>query len=307
MNKYPLDLQELEQELGTAKQCFDYLYPLRWPDGYRCPQCQHSEAWKIGDHKYKCKNKNPMCRHQTTVITETMFSRTHLQLPLWFRAIWLATTQKGGTSALWLQKELEIGSYRTAWTVLQKIRKAMSFSDQSKLQGTILVDHFSIMVNDDGFPDEKHPVLIAVEVNEKKIGRIRMSKIDCEATEAPFKIARFIQRCVEPSNCILRTDDNDNIKLDQLPEDIYPRRNRNKKEGNENYKAVRKVITYLEESRLLGSPPCICMGEEHFDLYLNECCFKFNRRHYKCRGKMFYDLLKIAVSDVYWEKERSSR
>ena len=149
MNKYPLDLQELEEELGTAKQCFDYLYLLRWPDGFRCPNCQYNEAWKIGDHKYKCKSKKPFCRYQTTVITGTMFYRTHLPLPLWFRAIWLATTQKGGTSALGLQKELGIGSYRTAWMLLQKIRQAMNLSDQNKLHGTIWLDHFEILVNED--------------------------------------------------------------------------------------------------------------------------------------------------------------
>ena len=152
---------------------------------------------------------------------------------------------------------------------------------------------------------ENYPVLIAVEVNEKKIGQIRMSKIDCEEpSEKPFKIARFIQRCVEPSNSTLYTDGN--LSLEQLTEEAYPKRRRNKAEGEDNYKVVRKVISYLEESKLLGSLPCNCTYE-HFDLYLNECCFKYNRRNYACRGRLFYDLLKAVMSDAYDEKERSSR
>jgi len=36
MEKHIMGLQELENRFGTEEQCRDYLFKLRWPDGYRC-------------------------------------------------------------------------------------------------------------------------------------------------------------------------------------------------------------------------------------------------------------------------------
>ncbi len=55
----------------------------------------------------------------------TIFQDTRKPLTLWFRAAWWVTTQKGGASALELQRVLGLGSYVTAWTWLHKFRRAM--------------------------------------------------------------------------------------------------------------------------------------------------------------------------------------
>ena len=57
--------------------------------------------------------------------TGTLFADTHLPLRLWFEALWHVTSQKGGASALGLQRVLGVGSYRTAWNLLHKLRRAM--------------------------------------------------------------------------------------------------------------------------------------------------------------------------------------
>src|ERR1700691_3395777 len=54
-----------------------------------------------------------------------VFQDSHVALTLWFRAMWHLTSQKNGISALGLQRELGIGSYKTAWTLLHKLRRAM--------------------------------------------------------------------------------------------------------------------------------------------------------------------------------------
>ena len=54
-----------------------------------------------------------------------MFQDTKKPLQTWFRAIWYITNQKHGVSALGLQQALGLGSYRTAWTMLHKLRVAM--------------------------------------------------------------------------------------------------------------------------------------------------------------------------------------
>lgn len=58
----------------------------------------------------------------------------------WFRAIWWVTGQKNGASALGLKRMLGLGSYRTAWTWLHKLRRAMVRPGRDKLSGVVEVD-----------------------------------------------------------------------------------------------------------------------------------------------------------------------
>ncbi len=47
---------------------------------------------------------------------------------------------KGGVSALTLQRRLELGSYQTAWAMLHRYRSAMGLAGQEKLSGRVEVD-----------------------------------------------------------------------------------------------------------------------------------------------------------------------
>lgn len=85
------------------------------------PKCGSVYSWKINGTVFECKD----CYHQSTVIAGTIFQDTHKPLTLWFQAIWYVTSQKNGISALGLQRILGLGSYRTAWTWLHKLRRAM--------------------------------------------------------------------------------------------------------------------------------------------------------------------------------------
>ena len=125
-----MDLTEFEAEFSTEQQCRDYLMKLRYPDGqYVCPKCGSVASWKVTDTVYECQD----CHHQSTVISGTIFQDTHKPLTLWFRAIWYITAQKNGTSALGLQHILGLGSYRTAWTWLHKLRRAMVRPGRDKI------------------------------------------------------------------------------------------------------------------------------------------------------------------------------
>jgi len=121
MEDYPRTPMEFEQRFSSEQACRDYLYNLRWPDGFVCPRCGYQEAWKTDRGLYKCKS----CGYQTSITAGTIFQDTKKPLQMWFRAMWYVTNQKHGVSALELQRALGFGSYRTAWTLLHKLRYAM--------------------------------------------------------------------------------------------------------------------------------------------------------------------------------------
>jgi hypothetical protein len=104
------------------------------------PICSAPNHWVTARGLRHCRR----CGRQTSVTAGTLFADTHLPLRLWFEALWRVTSQKGGTSALGLQRALGLGSYRTAWNLLHKLCRAMVRPGRDRLQGVVEVDEIFI-------------------------------------------------------------------------------------------------------------------------------------------------------------------
>jgi ribosomal protein L37AE/L43A len=131
---YPRTLMELERRLSDEAACRAYLFVLRWPDGFICPRCGANAAWTTARGLWVCGG----CRSQVSVTAGTVFQDSKLPLTVWFRAIWQVTSQKNGMSALGLQRVLGLGSYKTAWALLHKLRRAMVRPNRDRLSGIVL-------------------------------------------------------------------------------------------------------------------------------------------------------------------------
>lgn len=100
---------------------------LRWPHGRICPHCgtidnstlMQGETTRPG--LYKCKD----CRKPFTATMGTIYEDSHIPLHKWMLATHLMCSSKKGISAAQLQRNLELGSYRTAWFMAHRIREAM--------------------------------------------------------------------------------------------------------------------------------------------------------------------------------------
>jgi len=104
---------------------------LRWPNGTECPHCGvvrnstllNGETTRSG--LYKCN----ACRKPYTVTMGTIYEKSHIPLHKWLLATRLMCSSKKGISASQLQRDLGIGSYRTAWFMAHRIREAMQSDD----------------------------------------------------------------------------------------------------------------------------------------------------------------------------------
>src|SRR5882757_9586014 len=54
MEDYPRTLQEFEARFSTEEGCREYLFRLRWPDGFRCPRCGGCKAWAVRATLFQC-------------------------------------------------------------------------------------------------------------------------------------------------------------------------------------------------------------------------------------------------------------
>jgi len=285
-----MNLLELENAFGTEEQCIEYLFKLRWSKGYHCPRCSCVEYWQVSNTKYKCRS----CAYQSSVISGTIFQDTHKPLKLWFRAIWYVTSQKNGTSALGLQRILGLGSYRTAWTWMHKLRRAMIRPGRDKLQGCIEVDEAYIGGPEKGGKrgrgtQNKVLIVVAVEINDKKLGRIRIGIIENASSD---HIHAFIQESVETGSVII-TDGW--LGYNGLDKKGYVQEIRTRKTTDtDNLLPHVHTVVSLLKRWILGTLQGSCSAE-HMAFYLDEYCFRFNRRKSKSRGLLFYRLLQNAV------------
>lgn len=290
MEEYPQTIMEFEQEFNTEEACLEYIFRLRWPEGFRCARCSHPEAWKTGRGLYHCKR----CHFQTSVTAGTIFQDTRKPLRLWFWAIWYITNQKHGVSALGLQRILGLGSYQTAWTWLHKLRYAMVRPGRERLSGTVEVDETYIGGEKSGKRGRgaagKTLVVVAAQEDGDRIGRIRLLRVlDASAKS----LGGAVQKCIEPGS-VVRTDDwKGYTRLDTLGY-IHSTVRKESHVGENLLPLVNRVVSLLKRWLLGTHQGAVQLS--HLDYYLDEFTFRFNRRRSRSRGKLFYRLVQQAVA-----------
>ena len=293
---YPRSTGEFLAWFRTDEDCLDYLEWLRWPGGFACPHCGNAGGWRLADGRAECGD----CSRRTSVTAGTIFDKTRTPLTVWFHACWLFATAKDGISAQYLQRSLEIGSYQTAWAMLHRLRSALVRPGRGRLTGTVEVDETFIGGEEHGLrggrqPGKKVLTGIAVEVSEPKgIGRCRMAVL---ADASGASLRPFVAGSVEPGSRVI-TDGW--VGYNGLAARGYDHERRNQaaaarrgEDPGELLPAVHRVAS-LCKRWLLGTHQGK-VAPAHLPAYLNEFTFRFNRRHSRSRGMVFYRVLELAA------------
>lgn len=290
MEDYPRSLAELESRFSTEEACRDYLFQLRWPAGFRCPRCEHGKAWPVKSVLFECAR----CHYKVSVTAGTIFDRTRTPLTQWFRVIWWVVSQKNGASALSLHRVMGIGSYKTAWTWLHKLRRAMVRPGRERLSGVVEVDETYVGGEKSGKrgrgAEGKALVVIAAQEEENRIGRIRLSRVP-DATQESLQ--RAIEQMVEPGSTV-RTDGWRGYSRVSSLGYLHKVVRREAAVGDDLLPLCHRVAGLLK--RWLVGTHQGAISHEHLDYYLDEYVFRFNRRTSSYRGKLFYRLLQQAVA-----------
>ena len=290
MEDYPRTLLEFEKRFANEEACQQYLFDLRWPDGFRCPRCGHNEAWSTSRALYRCR----LCDFQTSVIAGTIFQDTAKPLRLWFRAMWYVVSQKNGVSALGLQRVLGLGSYRTAWTWLHKLRTAMVRPGRDRLAGTVEIDETYMGGKRPGKTGRgasgKTLVVVAVEDKGEGFGRIRLRRV---VDASALSLTGAVRDCVEPGS-VIRTDGWSGywgLGADGYLHTVV----RQDSDVGDNLLPLVNRVTALLRRWIQGTRQG-AVHPSHLDYYLDEFTFRFNRRTSRSRGKLFYRLVQQAVA-----------
>ena len=183
-----LDLDQIMAHFATDEAARQYLEAVRWPRGPVCPHCSNKDqakiyaiapnrAKKVREGLRECGE----CHKSFTVTVGTIFEDSHIPLRKWLVAWYMLCTSKKGVSALQIQRMLDIGSYRSAWFMMHRIRYALRdpvFADKlGGGGGTVEADETYVggKVRGKGraYKGNKTPVMALVE----RGGRVRSSAI----------------------------------------------------------------------------------------------------------------------------------
>jgi len=126
---------ELINKFPNEQACIDHLEILRWNGFVISPFDEFSKVYKCKDNRYRCKNTSKYFN----VKTGTLFDNTKVKLQKWFIAIWLITSHKKGISSLQLSRDIAV-TQKTAWFMLQRIRKCFGIENNNDLDNDVEVD-----------------------------------------------------------------------------------------------------------------------------------------------------------------------
>src|SRR5580658_3020295 len=204
------NLIALMEEFGADdSKCRAYLEGLRWPEGVKCPRCGSDKISRMYTRdQFDCEAES--CGYQFSVTAGTIFNDTHLSLWKWFLAVYLMCEGKKGISANQLGRSIRV-SYKTAWYLCHRIRKAMTEVAPSKIGGTgktVEVDETYAGGKKrhvgSGNLDNKTMILGALE----RGGQIRL-RVERQTKRGNKKVLHgFVNEATKPETSRIYTDDN---------------------------------------------------------------------------------------------------
>lgn len=212
--------------------------------------------------------------------------------------MWWVVAQKTGASAHNLMDFMGFGSYETAWSWLQKLRRAMVRPERDRLSGEVEVDETYIGGKEIGKGKQgrgaevKTLVIVATECIGKQIGRVRFKCIPDSTREY---LMQFIKENIEPGSTII-TDGwsgynflTGSKKYNHEIKAI----SRSGKEAHELLPHVHLVDSLVK--RWINGTHQGRISPKYLSYYLDEFAFRFNRKLSTYRGKLFYRLMQQAV------------
>jgi transposase-like protein len=212
-----------------------------------------------------------------SVTAGTVLHRTRVPLRLWFSAAYLVTTHTPGFSAVQLQRQLGLGRYETAWTMLQKLRRAMVRPERDRLSGLVEVDETYLGGVEAGRrggrqrDSSKAIVVGAVEVRGRGSGRVRLAVVEDLSAAS---LVPFVEAAVAPGSTVL-TDGWQGYAPLRKAYDHRPSTVGDPKNASKLFPRVHRTFSNLK-TWLNGTHHGV--SSKHLPHYIDEFVFRFNRR-----------------------------
>lgn len=299
-----MNLLNFVSEFPDEESCKAKWKEYRDKQGVVCPKCGGKEHyWKSDKESYECKH----CKYRQSLRSNTVMHGSQLPFRYWFVAIHLLTSTKKSFSASELQRQLGHSTYNPIWAMLHKLRMSMGRRDSEySLKDVVELDEgFFTTEMKEGEKDKplkrgrgsqrKTKVLVMAESKPvdgettkkgkpRKVDHIKMFVIeDLKAATIDSKVSGNIDR-----EAIIDSDNSSSYtNLDSLVKEHRPKVI--PKEDIE--KVLPWVHIAISNAKRMLLDVFHDIRPEYLQSYLNEFCYKFNRRYF---GEKRFDRLMVA-------------
>jgi len=284
-----MNLLNVTRNLGTEEAAWDYLIRTRWPNGVRCIGCDHDKVYLIAT---KGKTGKPCrlfecadCGLHFSATTGTLFHDSHLPLSKWFLAMALICEAKKGMSAMQVQRHIGC-AYKTAWYLCHRIRKAMEEMNAGPLGGegkVVEIDETFLGKKQTGKRGvgRKIRVLGMAERN----GRVHLQRIQ-DGKAGTLRV--IFENKLDPATEKVVSDGAPTYEAIFNPAKHEPHTHEDDfaEKGELTAKTIEGAFSLFKRG-VIGSYHHL--SEDHLDSYLQEFCWRFNRR--RMQPFMFNTLL----------------
>jgi len=287
-----MTLIDVHEMFSSDAKCRELLKRLRWPVRPECPRCKGPAiTLETAKDLLYCKE----CDYQFTVTSNTIFHDSHLPLIKWFCAVYLLCESRKGMSANQIKRMLGV-SYKTAWYLCHRIRKAMQIVDAPMLDGKVEMDETFI----GGKARGRHRPGDSPRANKEIVIGIRQRGGDLRLFHAEDiaagTLSRYIRLNVSKDVEVFITDEfsvyQKAVRINDM-KDKHRRINHSRRvyvQGDIHTNTIESAFSLLKRG-IVGTWHHI--SAKHLAAYLDEMSFRFNRRK---RSDLFLDTLRHMVT-----------
>lgn len=305
-----MKILEFYKKYPTEKSCRKAFKQMRENEGVICRKCCGStHYWKKKREQWQCKK----CGSITTLKSGTVMHNSKLSFQYWFIAMHLMTSTKKSFSAKEVQNQIGHKRYQPIWEMMHKIRLVMGLRDsQYLLEDEIELDEGFFetvsITRDKTIPlkrgrgsEKQSTVLVGIESKQsedqynpkkhtikKKVKFLKMKVINSLKKK---EIARAVSELIKESTTIIADGSNGYNDLKEnynLQSNVIPKED------------INTVLPWVHKA--IGNAKRLLLDIHHridddfLQSYLNEFCYKFNRRHFTD----LFDRALIAAVSFKW-------
>lgn len=294
---------EFERNFPSEESCQDKFREMRMKEGVVCPKCGCvHHYWKSDKRMFQCKE----CGYRQSLRANTVMHGSKLPFKYWFIAMHLLTATKHSFSALELQRQLGHKRYQPIWEMIHKLRSIMGMRDgKYTLKGDIEIDEgfFTTEIPSEEKDEPlkrgagsqaKTKVLVIAESSEvanpknpdkpKAVKHIKMLVIPDQKAKT---IDEIVSKAIEPESRLISDDTKSHVHF----KDIFAEHKSLVIEPKNIGKVLPWVHVAIANAKTLFADLYHGVRREFLQEYLNEFCYKFNRRYF---GENLFERLMLA-------------
>lgn len=322
-------LSQFHKRFPDEESCIAYFRSVREKNLPKCSKCGNGEySWLPKKETFECKN----CRHRIPLFKDTVMEHSRFPLRTWFYTMHLITSIKQVLSAKEVQYQLGMEQYPPVWLMMMKLRSIMGKrEDMYMLDGKIELDEafFPTRIEEaeKGKPlrrgagsQRQTKVLVIVESKEvdeilkEYLDRIQIEKAASLEKKAKGRKTRKTIRYIK----MFAIENMEASTIDQILEKSVSKNAVIVTDGHASHTHIKDnfaghipIVEYNPEKMVKTNLPWvhIVIGEcrngiaaihkeidsRFLQLYLNEYCWKFNRRFFRDSSDPKYDLFDRLV------------